>query len=233
MKQQRPILFKSEMVQAILAGRKTQTRRALKIQPSWVESNNPLVSSGWQYEGKKGLPKLSSWPTKEDFATALLECEKCPYGQVGDQLWVKETWKPRIAHSCAVDACDCGDVEVEYIADNKTIFYSDNIDSEWLMPKAAQNGKNVSSLFMPRWASRILLEITDIRVERLQDISEADAKAEGCCYGKGGGVPDLAVSPEDHFPTLWESINGVGSWEANPWVWRISFRVVEPQGGAV
>lgn len=80
------------------------------------------------------------------------------------------------------------------------------------------------SIFMPRRASRITLEITNVRVERLNDISDKDAKAEGCFYGIGGGEVDEAVVPSDHFPTLWESINGVGSWEANPFVWVIEFK---------
>lgn len=212
---QRPILFKSEMVQAILAGRKTQTRRALKMQPSWVESNNPLVSSGWQYKGKKGLPKLSSWPTKEDFATALLECEKCPYGKIGDQLWVREAWSTH-AEFDGVMPSSLETRSIHYWADGE-----------------CQTGKKRPSIHMPRWASRILLEITDIRVERLQDISEEDAQAEGCDNSKSESAIEVGwyEKPRRAFERLWESINGVGSWEANPWVWVVEFKVV--QGGAL
>lgn len=217
---QRPILFSAPMVQAILAGRKTQTRRIVKPQPTLITD----AGKHSQYNYRGGIYSLNMYRNSKII-------EKCPHGQVGDQLWVKETWKPRIAHSCALDTCDCSDVEVEYIADNKTIFYSDNIDSEWLMPKAAQNGKNVSSLFMPRWASRILLEITDIRIERLQDISEADAQAEGCDNSKSESAIEVGwyEKPRRAFERLWESINGTDSWAANSWVWVVEFKVV--QGG--
>jgi hypothetical protein len=83
------------------------------------------------------------------------------------------------------------------------------------------------SIYMPRWASRILLEITNVRVERLQDISEEDARAEGGWRGRGFGNPDFAVSPCDEFPTLWASVYGEESWLANPWVWVIEFKRVE------
>lgn len=147
----------------------------------------------------------------------------------GLKLWVRETWLPKIAHSCGPDGCDCCDVNVEYIADGASIFFPDNkITPHWVMPVAAQKGKNVPSLFMPRWASRILLEITEVRVERLQGISEEDAIAEGCPGGHGA-IPGYGYSatPIEHFRWVWESINGEGSWKANPWVWVVAFKNVE------
>lgn len=201
MKQQRPILFKSEMVQAILAGRKTQTRRIVK---------------------------------QKSFKGEGVHVNNCPYGQIGDQLWVRETFTQGYDMTLLEgEGDDMNAVSIIYKADGKELYREcpEEIAENWGDWSCDGEGDPVfkPSIHMPRWASRILLEITDIRVERLNDISEADAKAEGCCYGKGGGVPDLAVSPEDHFPTLWESINGTDSWAANPWVWVVEFKVV--QGG--
>lgn len=131
------------------------------------------------------------------------------FGKPGDRIWVRETWNKY------------GGL-LTYRADHDWI---DDMRKETVC-----TAKWVPSIHMPRWASRILLEITNVRVERLNSISDADAKAEGCCYGRGGGVPDFAVTPADHFPTLWASIYGEESWKSNPWVWVIEFKRVE--GGA-
>ena len=124
-----------------------------------------------------------------------------PYGKPGDRLWVRETWHDASSslHSCA-------------------LYRADGIDLHW--------DKWTPSIHMPRWASRITLEITSVRVERLQEISEADAQAEGWTRR-----PEVSTDPQVHkeaardwFMDLWESINGPGSWDANPWVWVIEFK---------
>lgn len=133
----------------------------------------------------------------------------CPYGAPGDRLWVRETWQ-HVEGGAVRDAAggvmDSFDDEIVYRADNM------NRRSAW-----------TPSIHMPRWASRITLEITAVRVERLQDISEADAKAEGVepmlVPPDGGSAPHV-----EGYRTLWESINGAGSWDANPWVWVLEFR---------
>lgn len=208
---ERPILFSAPMVRAILSGAKTQTRRVVKDR--YIDAAPPACFFQWLRAN-------------------------CPYGTPGDVLWTKETWRPRISHACAMDACDCADVSVDYAADGASRWFSEEqIATGWLMPKAAAWG-NVSPLFMPRWASRLTLEITGVRVERLQDISEADALAEGTpCYVCGGPMNGLSeadchcfhrkAKPSD-YRDLWESINGAGSWDANPWVWVIEFRRVTP-----
>ena len=133
---------------------------------------------------------------------------RCPYGAPGDRLWVRETW------AIGIEGCDKG---ISYRADH--------VDARGDGP--ANPMKWRPSIFMPRWASRILLEITEIRVQRLQDISPDDAEAEGvdvigCAFPRGGSIRI------DAFARLWESINGAGSWDANPWVWAITFRRLQP-----
>jgi hypothetical protein len=196
---ERPAIFNGEMVRAILDGRKTQTRRVMKVQPESsgfglrfiIESINSRDTGKyfWSQSDACGINR----PRSKPFA--------CPFGQVGDRLWVRETFG------------DCG---------NRLVYRADTEDGA-----ASQVKRWVPSIHMPREACRILLEITAVRVERLNDITHEDAKAEGCCYGRGGGVPDFAVTPADHFPTLWASIYGVENWRANPWVWAISFRRVK------
>jgi len=188
---ERPIIFSGPMVRAILDGRKTQTRRAVK-------------SSGiWSVEDRDG----SRWPGYEN-NYGEWQWMACPYGQPGDRLWVRECWglrdtQPKDGPERAV---------IGYRADGET---------------AAPNGRYQlwrPSIHMPRWASRITLEITGVRVERVQDISEEDARAEG--------VSETCVLPGDRgsfipsFGMLWEQINakrGYG-WDVNPWVWVIEFR---------
>lgn len=199
---ERPILFSGPMVRAILDGKKTQTRRVVK-----------RTALEW-LQGAKFTPEY----------VAARENGLCPYGYQGDRLWVKETWRPHVAHGCALDACDCADVNVEYAADGAVEYFDDykinRASPDWCMPKAAARG-NVSPLFMPRWASRLVLEISDVRIERLNAISESD------CCAEGVGSPITRDCKRPKLQALWESINGAGSWEANPWVWALSFGVVK------
>jgi hypothetical protein len=209
MSKERPILFSAPMVRAILEGRKTQTRRAVKFE--WSGSADALLQQ-----------------SRIDPAYA------CRHGSAGDLLWVRETWRPSISHSCGMDSCDCADVWVEYPAGGEGRYFSDHdIPEDWTFPRNVKRGKNVPSIFMPRWASRILLEIASVRVERLQDINNQDAMAEGMQRTTDGHACHVeneahrATYAIDSFASLWESINGPDSWEANPWVWVIEFKVVK------
>lgn len=166
-----PILFKTPMVQAILADRKTQTRRVIADRLLW-----------------KVMP-----PEHESFQSDLRLL--CPYGGPGDRLWVKETrWR-----------------NGGYVADG---------------PSPLKNDGKVPSLFMKRWASRIFLELTAVRAERLQEISEADAEAEGVQVQPIMRADEPLTTHREQFRLLWESINKgeLESWEANPWVWVLGFR---------
>lgn len=215
----RPILFTGEMVRAILDGRKTQTRRIIKNlqHEGAVLSPREFVEEPgkWLYNG-------------HEF--------KCPHGKIGDGLWVRER--------CRAEELESGTDGVRYDADDhfqaieNTQEASDRWGDLWRYGKG--KGRSVPSIHMPRWASRITLEITDVRVERLNDISEADAMAEGCTpldsTGFNGTERHLLDCPflddsrpyANQFALLWESINGDESWAANPWTWAISFdRVVE------
>ena len=261
---ERPILFKGEMVRAILNGTKTQTRRAIKSQP---------YCNGYHFDGRELLCHNDYLPPsamlmdithgKHEYTTSNLEGweSECPYGQVGGHLWVRESfWRDRRDKGCvAMDADGYTTVKPPRgdLSNGKTI----SIDGL----KTHQFWRKHPSIHMPRWASRITLEITGVRVERLQEISEADAKAEGCeslhegehgyvyreehdwnicpkCGGTRlhntlgynlGVIHDVDCRECDtyvkRYRHLWESINGVDSWNANPWVWVIEFSRV---GGA-
>ncbi|MBE3130599.1 MAG: hypothetical protein IMZ54_07765 [Acidobacteria bacterium] len=209
---ERPILFSSEMVKAILDGRKTQTRRVVKPQPEQGLTIGNISCNGMQEEwflcDKDG----------DEIPDSIINC---PYGQPSDRLWVRETWD---VYSSESDNQPSGPPVVTYKADGG---YSATRPGRWRSP-----------IFMPRTMSRITFEITAVRVERLQDISEENAKAEGCGGYVGGEGPVnecvLAVEPgylhqrffRDGFSFLWDSLNakrGYG-WDANPFVWVISFR---------
>lgn len=186
---ERPILFSAPMVRALLEGRKTQTRRIMKYQPS----ETPDVF-------KSSLNKSMSKPVM----VAMWNDGCCifPHGMPGDGLWVRETFGN-------IETLN-GDKEIVYRADG----WKDNTGHFKWKP----------SIFMPRRASRILLEITEVRVERLHDITPLDAMAEGV-EGKGKNkdiVPDNGWRMG--YAGIWESINGAGSWDANPWVWVITFK---------
>lgn len=217
---ERPILFSGAMVRAILDGRKTQTRRVVKPQP--------LVGDGgcWFPDPPQKPTSRARHYANEAHMRRGLPLDFQFYGAPGDRLWVKETWQPR-ASARAVGW------EVTYAADGSVFFHDvDRVPGSWKFPKAAAIGW-VTPLFMPRWASRLTLEVTGVRVERLNDISEEDAMAEGIkqlssgSYGVGGEA-SLSMSAPDAFRSLWESINGDGSWKANPWVWVVEFKRVTP-----
>jgi hypothetical protein len=213
---ERPILFSAPMVRAILAGQKAQTRRVMTKQPHddttvHVERFHQTVVDRHGDE-QPGPETFGAW--WDDGETGL----KCPFGAPGNRLWVREShWffqdehDPVTGYTPPVLTTE----DVEYRADGESTRHG------WR-----------PSIHMPRWASRITLEITEVRVERLQAISEADAKAEGAPgYEEGVDPPP----PEDgckwsyrsSFMRLWESINGAESWAANPWVWVITFKRLE------
>lgn len=200
---ERPILFSAPMVRAILEGRKTMTRRICKPQPQ------VNTVSGWSIHESDLTGKW--FRTMSGIVYPLFPC---PYGITGDHLWLKETFS-----RCACDAClkawpKQGPHGVTYVAT-----YS------------GPSGIVVRpSIFMPRWASRITLEITNVKVEHLQDISEEDARKEGVsAWMQTDDFPGLSYS-DPHpgargvFSKLWESIYGEDSWDLNPWVWAILFR---------
>lgn len=219
---ERPILFSAPMVRALLDGSKTQTRRVVKDLPPW-----PITEICHDAGGTgKWMP---NGPSPSGRGMAAGHWRSCPYGQSGDCLWVKE------AFALSVIDPDGGSPEddpknwdVIYRADPEQPGggWSDGqgnaIEAPW------QRDRD-----MPRWASRILLEIISVRVDKLQAITDADAIAEGIgLTQRAVGVPMTTpvgeTVPRAMYRTLWESINGAGSWEANPWVWVIEFRRVAP-----
>ncbi len=224
---ERPILFYGPMVRAILDGRKTQTRRIVKPQPVKTSGTHrgyplPLMANdwAWPHPGTSGATTISNRPN------GPLGWEiHCPYGQPGDRLWVREEFNiGRALTNC------------EGVADDEELWIGrmpkddprkQAFMSAWQICYAADgcDGKMRPSIHMPRWASRILLEITSVRVERLQAISEADAVAEGVTAG--GSSMGIQFTATQHFVALWDSINGPGSWDANPWVWVVEFRRIE------
>jgi len=193
---ERPILFSSEMVRAILDGRKTQTRRVIKPQPNKAWSTPPIEVIDGRYV---------SHGCYSDF--------KCPYGQPGDRLWVRETWMPFTEAGVLLH-------EAIYKATDKP-------ESDEGAPLRWR-----PSIFMPRWASRITLEIIDVRVERVQEISLNDCESEGSEYCLNGKY-DFSIVNEPpylaNYHRLWDSINakrGYG-WDVNPFCWVVEFTRVD------
>ncbi|EJC6252865.1 TPA: hypothetical protein QHS69_002728 [Klebsiella aerogenes] len=226
---ERGMIFNGEMVRAILDGRKTQTRRIMKVQP---EPSKSRPEDFW-FSSKK----LESMVHISDFAPGnspiavyhlFIQEHCCPFGAVGDRIWVRETW-------------------ARYNIDQNShdLAYRATTPADW-----PEEGRWRPSIHMPRWASRILLEITNVRIERLNAISPEDAESEGLertnftGFGDEPGLPSYPEPdvyfdplkkqwkeyPPEAFAGLWESIYGEGSWKANPWVWVIEFKRVE--GGA-
>ena len=226
---ERPIPFKAgEMVRAILNGRKTQTRRKMSVQPwpdatvevgpyhpHWIDRNG---------ESQPGPAVFGAIWDHQDIVNGGDAGLRCPYGQPGDTLWVREGF----AVQPELWADNHGPQPIHYTAD-QVIGFAGKPDQRQI-----EDYRSKPSIHMPRWASRITLRITDIRVERLQDISLADAKAEGCENPLIGAEAPAArqrvylADERTSFAILWNKINGPGAWDANPWVWAISFERVKP-----
>lgn len=207
---ERPIPMTPENAQKCHDGTKTQTRRIVRV-PAWASDDD--------------MPKLAIQRPATGIAYYVdgipVKRLTCPYGVVGDRLWVREPWAWP------------GEEEHLYKGNSSDARLVD----EWKKDQNNCQVKWTPSIHMPRFACRTVLEITDVRVERLQDIGEEDAKAEGVTRIDHGreyyfsamrDEPDHRnwVDPTDAYKELWESINGAGSWAQNPWVWVISFRKV-------
>jgi hypothetical protein len=199
---ERGILFSGAMVRALLDGSKTQTRRAVKMPPSW----DCIVYADW---GNGWWPYRSDDGESPNYDNNEIPL-RCPYGQPGDRLWVRETWAP---HPDFPESVHRG-------------VYRADPECKYDVPRWRP------SIHMPRWASRILLEIVSVRVERLQDIGNVDSHAEGVTIEDrhmGGYCAGEFLPPSVRaYRELWEQINGAGSWAANPWVWVVEFKRVTP-----
>lgn len=257
----RPILFSGPMVRALLDGTKMQTRRLVKPQPGPFEGGvhpkrvarhpAPYLDA---YCGEKSTPAnprgMSEdwcWWTRDDRCGDSIG--KCPFGKPGDRLWVREAWgindyryggKNSIPKTRPID-----------LASNNLVHFATKSDAGILNEITRR-----SSIHMPRWASRLTLIVTDVRAQRLQDISEEDARAEGAtmrpkCNGRmghlngwsmdwseigkpsrfadGGVLRERDISlcdPQAAFASYWNHINGPDAWDENPWVWAVSFEVL-------
>lgn len=210
---ERPILFSGEMVKAILDGRKTQTRRVMKQQPEGKVSS---VAVGMTDDGSGDCYGIGS----KAVYGALFRYEpggdwlaKCPYGRPGDRLTVKEGLRGVV--DVRIDPDEKMPIAA-YSADGSHIWTKNKFRVPWRWKKST-----LPSMFMPLSLSRITLEITEVRVQRLQDISKPDCIAEGMA-----GLQDVHAGWHQSYAELWNRINGAGSWEADPWVWAITFRKV-------
>lgn len=250
---EKPILLNAEMVRAVLDGRKTQTRRIMREQPEVIPKEDEFGKPGFWIPFNAGKTMVRN----EDMYIA------CPFGLKGDRLWVRETfatlgnedgcaidWNDNLIKEGGPDAARIYRASCEQKPGNYGL-WSIPDDAPWKphTENMQYEGTWVPSIHMPRWASRITLEITGVRVERLQDISEGDAKAEGLAeITKDGslfkfGIPDRdgypgtddngwpwtewERNPVDAYRKLWQSIYGDDSWQANPFVWCIEFKRVE------
>ena len=220
---ERPILFSGAMVRALLDDSKTQTRRVVKMPPSW----DCFVCADW---GDGWWPYRSDDGESPSYDNDEIPMN-CPYGRPGDRLWVRETW--------SVD--DDGHIEW-------AIYRADGAELPEL-PPTRKPARWRPSIHMPRWASRILLEVVSVRVERLNDCSQMDAIAEGAVSIRSqawdrehfpvwrylfdeavaaGAKPPIGPTPVQAYQALWDSINGTDSWDTNPWVWVVEFKRAMP-----
>ncbi|MDG9784684.1 hypothetical protein [Pseudomonas otitidis] len=208
---ERPILFAGPMVRAILSGEKTVTRRVMKPQPT--PSN--MGGHSWPCPIHQTMLHVEQELQNGEGIWAGLADSACPHGTPGDRLWVRETW----ATDAQVDS-----IAPRELSQGEPIWYPADDHLRQTGCSMMSRGKCRPSIHMPRWASRILLEITAVRVERLQDISDEQALSEGVDQ-TNTSIPGYA---RQRFQDLWESINGTGSWDANPWVWVVEFKRITP-----
>lgn len=210
----RPILFSAPMVRALRDGSKTQTRRVCKTRTQGQTDIIGYALMEDMNEADDGTREGEAWKRIP-----------CPYGVPGDQLWVRESFAcfgssdsitPPVPRGC----------QIRFLADRNTPDPTCWVPMPADAKKPTPSLRGKPSIHMPRWASRITLEIESVRIERLQDISEEDAMAEGCGYLLAeheylDGNPDQY---RQCYRILWEQINGTGSWDANPWVWALEFK---------
>ena len=192
---ERGILFSAPMVRALLDGRKTVTRRAVKgMALDWLADFEPSYVA----DPENGM---------------------CPYGKPGERLWVREAW--------AADA-QLNAVAPRDLSRGEPILYPADGFTRTSGCSMISQGRGRPSIHMPRWVSRILLEITDVRVERLQDISEEQSEAEGVGFLRAAPDFDETLTAKQLYEILWDHINGAGAWDGNPWVWVVEFKQVMP-----
>lgn len=218
---ERPIIFSSEMIRAILDGRKTQTRRTPgledvnKCPDLWIFNKSVILD----YKTKKSARgKFGAYFISEliEPKTISICPEVSPYGQPSDRLWVRETWDVFALPNEVPSIC--------YRADSTAIPILGKTGYQYQRPDNSHKWR--ASIFMPRWVSRITLEIVDVRIERIQDISGEDAVAEGIfepigCRSESGFQYEM----RSQFMNYWDLINGKKyPWESNPWVWCIEFK---------
>lgn len=237
---ERPILFSAPMVRALLDGSKTQTRRIVKPQPVELPDFN------------RGGLSINVGGAKYQTFNPEMYRHRCPYGKAGDLLWVRETWR-HTASSLDEARAITDDIMSGSAVDWRADYVERLIKTGEFTREDAEVSSDFEtwkpSIHMPRWASRIMLEIINVRIEQLQGISEDDAEAEGIeginqptggddyqdywrNYGmsdkQSDGWPWFTGDCIASYKSLWESINGAGSWNANPWVWVVEFKVIKP-----
>lgn len=214
---ERPIIFSGPMVKAILEGRKTQTRRAVaqpkRISDEWRRADTASIRCmGKPWEPERYLyAEFFKFDGDGSSFGKVVGTVTCPYGQPEDRLWVREKWY------CAGEH-ECDGYPARYEVDAEL---ASAVSTKWRTP-----------IFMPRWASRITLEITNVRVERLQSISDEDAKAEGVDQAPYSPNRIWIANPENSrryiktFRKAWDKLNAKRgySWESNPWCWVLEFR---------
>lgn len=215
-----PIIFSAPMIRALLDGRKTQTRRALRPQP------DPRAPIGGADFVVMGADDPGTWCWLNGFDGSIIAPFRVPYVP-GDRLWVREHWRTARAYDDLTPSALGGEEPVKYEADGT--------EQMWGWPHLFLPGRFRQGVHMPRWASRLTLTVTDVRVQRLREISEADAIAEGVVsapfpggerWSVAGGYDDAWLdTAREAFRCLCYRIHGPGAWYANPWVAAISFTV--------
>lgn len=219
----KPILFSAPMVNAILAGTKTQTRRIvgkklLALGETGIIGYERQLAAPTNIMGYPAGTPFWRWVERGSMSVGF----KSPYGMAGDRLWVRETWRTEERVSSAIDgirfAADDTFVPIENTRAAADLWVIDHDNG--------RHGKNWRpSIFMRPWASRISLEITNVRIERLQDITEEDAVAEGCPVGGAAGGCTGPCSPLHQYEWLWDHINEKRApWKSNPFVWVVEFK---------
>jgi len=225
--------MQGQLILASRRGDKTQTRRERGLKEINKNPDNWGVDQYAFRYGKFGV--WFRWAPTSSTADVAASSQMpifipCPWGGPGDLIWMRETWRPKVLQSC-----DYSDLSIDYKADGGRIYFSENdIPEKWMLPKAAKSEKNVSPLFMPRWASRITGLLIDVRVERVNQISREDAIAEGISRVGGGKLRwenwsgkegQSGFTPQAAFALLYESINGPGSFD-NRWNWVLTYKTI-------